>query len=212
MESKSKFFIAVYTNEVKDYAAEAFFKPLASLTVGGVVDNSTDKQYHQRLMKLTSLPVYHLEIPYEPKHTLFQRNVAESAQFLRQKFLESTCDYFLILESDVIVTPDILERLSNTIKRLPEDWGAVGCLYYEGFHDYGKAGLQRTTHVLSGATVYRREAVEKFDFRWSSDNLGAFPDAWWSIDAGKDYSLWNDHAIRFKHLHNTDGTRYSKQL
>lgn len=212
MESKSKFFIAIYTNEVKDYAVQAFFAPLAGFTVGGVVDNSTNKIYHDKLKGFTSLPVYHLDIPYEPKQTLFQRNVAESVQFLREKFLATDCEYFVILESDVIVTPDFLDRLSNSIKKLPKDWGALGCLYYEGFHNYGKAGLQKTIHVLSGATVYRRQAIEKYPFRWSIDNLGAFPDAWWSIDAGKEYSLWDDHAIRFKHLHNTNGTRYSKQL
>ena len=212
MELKNKFFTAIYTNEVKDYAVESFFKPLKNIDLGGVVDNSKDKTYYLKLQKYTKLPVYHLDIPYEPKQTLFQRNVTESVQFLRKKFLESDCEYFLILESDVIVTEDILERLDNTIKKLPKDWGALGCLYYEGFHDYTRAGIQQTTHVLSGATVYKREAIEKIDFRWSMDNLGAFPDAWWSIDAGQSYSLWNDHAIRATHLHNINGTRYSKQL
>ena len=28
MELKNKFFTAIYTNEVKDYAVESFFKPL----------------------------------------------------------------------------------------------------------------------------------------------------------------------------------------
>lgn len=212
MELRDKFFVAVYTNEVKAYADKAFFQPLLQYSRGGVVDNSTNPGYTQELKNLTNLAVYHLDIPYEPRITLFQRNVAESVQYLRSRFLESDCDYFLILESDVIATPDLLVRLYNSIKRLPEDWGALGCLYYEGFHDYKKAGLQRTIHVLSGATVYKREAIQKYPFRWSTDNLGAFPDAWWSIDAGKEFSLWDDHAIRLKHLHNTNGTRYSKQL
>lgn len=212
MEQNKKFFVAVYTNEVKDYAVQRFFKPLFNFTIGGVVDNSTNREYYKRLEGVTKLPVYHLDVPYEPKASLFQRNITESVQFLRQKFLESDCLYFLILESDVIVTPDILEKLEADIAKLPDTWGALGCLYYSGFHDTKLTGLQQTYHVLSGATVYRREAIEKIPFRWSMDNLAAFPDAWWSIDAGQLYTLWNDHSIRFQHLHNTNGTRYSKFL
>jgi hypothetical protein len=209
---KDKYFIAIYTNEVKDYAVKQFFTPLAEFTIGGVVDNSINKKYCEKLKKITKLPVYHLDIPYEPRNTLFQRNVAESVSFLRKKFLNSGCEYFLILESDVIITPDFLEKLDKSIQKLPDGWGALGCLYYTGFHNYDLEGLHKTHHVLSGATAYKREAVEKYPFRRSIDDLGAFPDAWWSVDAGKEYSLWNDHDIKLEHLHHTNKTRYSKNL
>ena len=212
MELKDKYFIAIYTNEVKDYAKEKFFTPLFSYTQGGIVDNSTNPDYYKDLQKITNLPVYHLSIPYAPRATLFQRNVAESVSYLRDLFLKTDCEYFLVLESDVIVSPTFLEDINNSLSKLPENWGALGCLYYEGFHDYAKDGLHQTNHVLSGATVYKRAAIEKYPFRWSEENLGAFPDAWWSIDAGTEFSLWNNHDIKFEHLHTTHGTRYSKDL
>jgi hypothetical protein len=217
--NSNDYFVAVYTNEVKDYAVPKFFKHFDQFTIGGVVDNSTNPNYHEKLKKFTNLPVYHLDIPYEPKKTLFQRNVATSVQFLRELFLKTDCKYFLILESDVIPTPTLLEDIDKSIQKLEEvsksdplPWGALGCLYYHGFHDYNKEGLHKTHHVLSGATAYKREAVEKYPFRRSIDDLGAFPDAWWSVDAGKEYSLWNDHDIKLEHLHHTNKTRYSKNL
>ena len=212
MLNSENYFIAVYTNEVKDYAVPKFFKHFDQFKIGGVVDNSSNSTYHNKLKNYTTLPVYHLNISYQPKNTLFQRNVAESVQYLRDLFLKTDCKYFLILESDVIITPDFLERLDKSIQKLPDGWGALGCLYYTGFHNYDLEGLHKTHHVLSGATAYKREAVEKYPFRWSIDNLGSFPDAWWSIDAGKEYSLWNDHDIKLEHLHHTNKTRYSKNL
>ncbi len=215
---KSEYYIAVYTNRVKDYAAEDFFKHFDQFDNGGVVDNSAQPGYDDRLRELTKLPVYHLDIPYEPKLSLFQRNVAESVEFLRKKFLETDCKYFLILESDVIV-PDLsfLENLDKTVHLMnannsPNPWGAIGCIYYQGFHDYKKTGIQLTNHVLSGATVYKREALEKYAFRWDENNLGGFPDAWWSIDAGGEYSLWNDHNIVLEHKHASNGGRGQEKL
>lgn len=213
MELKDKYFVAVYTNEVKDYAAKEFFAKFNQFSKGMVIDNSTNKDYIKILKThVQNLPVVHLDIPYEPKKTLFLRNVCESVSFLRNQFLNSGCSYFLILESDVIITDNFLEKLEESITKLPSNWGALGCLYYQGFHDYTKSGIQQGAHILSGATVYKREAIEKYPFRWSEENLAAFPDAWWSYDAGKEYSLWNNHDIRLPHLHNKNGTRYSKKL
>lgn len=212
MELRDKYFVAVYTNEVKDYAAEKFFKPLKTLKTGAVIDNSSSKEYHLKLKVLTELPVHHLDIPYEPRKSLFQRNVYESVSALRDMFLKTNCEYFMIIESDVIMTDSFIEDIDKSIQKLPEGWGAMGCLYYEGFHDYKKTGINQTHHVLSGITVYKREAIEKYPFRWSEVELGSFPDAWWSFDAGKEYTLWNDHDLKYEHLHSSNGTRYSKQL
>lgn len=213
MASKSDFFVAIYTNQVKDYASEAFFEHI-DFPIGIVVDNSKSELYQDKLRKLTHLPVKRLLLEQNPRETLFQRNVAESVSLLREEFLKTDCKYFLILESDVIITPTFFDEISKSLEKLEslpfeKPWGALGCLYYEGFHDYSKSGINPTHHVLSGATIYRREAIEKYKFRWSLENLGAFPDAWWSIDAGLEYSLWNDHDIKLIHLHNKNGTRYS---
>jgi hypothetical protein len=231
----SKYFIAVYTNKVKSYCDGQFFARLDEIKGDnyiGIVDNTVGNDYLKRLFKITGENVYKINVPSEPKRTQFLRNVEASVNSLRDDFLQRDEKYFLIIESDVLPPYDLLDLLDedietletgyrtrtydwfedetirrNSIPKVEKPWGAIGALYYSGFHDYEKKGLQPTHHTLSGCTVYKREAVEKYPFRWSSDNLDAFPDAWWSYDAGQQYSLWNDHDIHCDHLHSKNGTR-----
>jgi hypothetical protein len=123
-------------------------------------------------------------------------------------FLESNYKYFLIAESDVILPPNTIATLIENIETMPEDTGAVGALYYEGFHDYNKTGIQYTNHVLSGCTLYKRSMIEKYPFRYQEDYLQAFPDALICIDAINEYKYYNNHDIKCKHAHTSSGSRY----
>jgi hypothetical protein len=225
MESKSKFFVCTYTNKCKDYCDKKFFENLGKIKrdIVHVVDNTPDEDYVIKLRRLAPWAhVSRLEVDPNPSISLFQRNVSDSVNYLRDKFLNSDKEYFLIIESDVIPPADLLSRLSEDIKSLDfiaasefdlggvcPHWGILGGLYYEGFHNYDFEGLHETHHVLSGCTVYKRELIEKYSFRYNEAELGPFPDAWICADAGNDFSFWNDHDIHCKHLHNTNGTRRS---
>ena len=228
MGMKDKFFIAVYTNQVKDYADGPFFDNLFLLSKGEPVfieDNTIGTQYYDNLKKYFSEKNYdnfrigHLNIPEHPKESQFQRNVCDSVNSLRNIYLESfSAPYFLIIESDVIPQPCLLEQFECSIDALnlaEPNWGIVGALYYQGFHNYGfdtrDTYLEKTAHCLSGCTVYKRELIEKYPFRYDPLNLGPFPDAFMSYDAGSDYTLWNDHRIKCDHLH-INGVRMSKRL
>lgn len=229
----NKYFIATYTNKVKDYCDEKFFKKIKELkgdNYVGVVDNTIGNDYFKRLVRMVPGNIYKVNVPAEPKRTQFLRNVAESVSALREDFLQRDEDYFLIIESDVIPPKDLLQHFDNAIEQLNcldavskiavdgenekiiKPWGAIAAIYYKGFHNYDLTGLQPTHHCLSGCTVYKREAVEKYPFRWSEENLDAFPDAFWSHDAGQEYSLWNDHTIHCEHVHAANGTRQSMVL
>jgi hypothetical protein len=161
----------------------------------------------------------HLNIPEHPKESQFQRNVCDSANFLRNIYLNSfSAPYFLIIESDVIAPPSLLEQFELAIGELnvaEPGWGIVGALYYEGFHNYGfdtrDTYLEKTNHCLSGCTLYKRELIEKYPFRYDPANLGPFPDAFISYDADTEYTLWNDHRIKCDHLH-INVVRISKSL
>lgn len=213
---KNKYFIAIYTNLCKDYCDKEFFTRINELKKDNhvnIVDNSSGNNYLKRLFGLTKANVYKVNVPVEPKQTQFLRNVTESVSALRQDFLQKGDeDYFLIIESDVIPPVDLLDRFDKTIETLPKDWGILGGLYYQGFHDYTKTGVHKTHHALSGCTVYRRSLVEKYPFRWSVDNLGAFSDAWICYDAGQEFGIYNDHDIRCEHLHTIHGSRQSHPL
>lgn len=209
-------FIAVYTHQLKDYCSEQFFSNLQQLAGGNhvhIVDNTVGTEYFDKLTELTkdfsNTTVEHLYVSPEPDRTRFLRSVADSANACRDAFLATSEQHFLIIESDVIPPVDVIDRLEKRISEL-DDYAAIGCLYYHGFHDYGATGLQNTHHCLSGCTVYNRKYLQDIPFRWSEDNLGAFSDAWWCVSIGElglQHLLFNDHDIHCDHISKSNGSR-----
>ena len=211
--------IGIYTNEVKDYCDKDFIDNVYKISQGKdvvLIDNSTNINYYKKLLRLTdeyhNITVHHIDIDYEPKKTLFHRNVTTSVLFLRDLFLKGDYDYLFIIESDVFPPENVIDTFDKNIKVLDSDWGILGGLYYVGFHNYSLKGLQKTHHVLSGCSLYKRELIEKYPFRYDEKDLGPFPDALICFDSGKEYSLWNNHDVICEHRHNQNGTRYSKPL
>lgn len=218
-----KYFIGTYTNWCKEYCDEQFFKRIGELQGEStlcVVDN-TDPVLHDYSYDLEAIidehvlgkPIMSFAFKREPDHQ-FHYNVENSALVVRQQFLNSNSNYLLLIESDVIPPADLLARLDATITQLPDNWGILGCLYYEGFHDYSKTGIHETHHALSGCTVYRREVVERYPFRVSAENWAAFPDAWISHDVKAEglYRIFNDHDIHCDHLHFRGPLRQSRPI
>ena len=89
---KNNFFIAVYTNEVKDYCDIPFFENLFLITRDApvqVADNTVGTMYHDKLEKhfldrgYDNFRIDHLNVDEYPKQSQFQRNVCESVNFLR---------------------------------------------------------------------------------------------------------------------------------
>jgi hypothetical protein len=208
-----KVFVAVYTNRVKRYCDAEFFTALQNNITGDniyVVDNTNDGGTYAAELKniINCKLLVNLDIPEQPDNTKFHRKVAESVLYLRDIFLKSDYEYFLIVESDVIIPPNTIQTLLKNIEAMPEDTGAIGALYYEGFHNYSLIGLNYTNHVLSGCTMYKRSMIEKYPFRYQEDYLQAFPDALICIDGINEYKYYNNHDIICKHAHTSYGTRY----
>lgn len=212
---KNNYFIAVYTYSGKSYCDKKFFERVKEISKDNlvhIVDNSFNLDYYKKLIFLynfSNFTFYHLDVIKGKNVKLNSlrttaakinslRTVAESVNFLRDIFLKTICPNFLIIESDVIPPIDLLEKFDNT--QLPKDAGILGALYYKNFHDFSKKGLQRVGHALSGCTVYKRNLIEKYPFRWSIENLAAFPDAWICVDCKNDFSIWNNHDIICEHL------------
>ena len=183
-----------------------------------IVDNTPGLDYTNELTKFHQ--VHHLEIPTEPGHTRFQRVVTESANYIRDYFLLGEWKYLVIIESDVIV-PKSLLNLFDEAMSMADNWGAIGGYYYRGFHDYEKWGkypyvnkectsLEKTQHVLSGCTVYHRDVIEQFDFRYDERNLEPFPDAWICYDINKHTTknLYNYPKIICAHESDEFGKRH----
>lgn len=210
-----KFFVVSYTNRVKRYCEKEFIERFNEISQGHqslIIDNTPGREYFEHLSQITPY-VAHIDVPELPVESLFQRNVTDSVNLCRNAFLQSDCDVMVTIESDVIPPVNLIELFENDIIHLQQfagkEWGILGGLYYNSFHDYSLTGLQETHHVLSGCTAYSRKLLEKFPFRYNPQDLGPFPDAIMSFDAGKEFSLWNDHEIYCKHLEVSPGCRQS---
>jgi len=212
MAKPTDIFAAVYTNKVKSYCDVEFFNALQNNISTDdiyIVDNTNDNgNYANELRNIIDCNIVNLDIPEEPNTTRFHRKVTESVLFLRDTFLKYNYKYFLIAESDVIIPPNTIDTLLENIETLPSDTGAVGALYYEGYHNYGLTGIQYTDHVLSGCTIYKRSMIEKYPFRYQEDYLQAFPDAFICIDAINEFKYYNNHELKCKHAHSSNGSRY----
>jgi len=210
-------FVCTYTHKVKSYIDKMYFNRI--LHMDGeydfyCVDNTPGLSYMSRLEKFEIPNLYHIDVPREPHRTNFLRNVTRSANFLRDKFLETDHEYFVIVESDVIPPRNVLELFHEAIS-MAKDWAVIGGLYYLGFHNFMGHGLRETHHVLSGCTVYSRDIIEIFPFRYDAKkNIGAFPDAWMSHDIKKNTGkkLYNYHKIICKHFRTPRRKRHEVQM
>lgn len=210
------FFVCTYTVQAKAYCHRQFYDRFKEIAAGNpalIVDSTPGNRYLSQLTKeakaMPQCAVVHLRVPVQQE--FFHRSVTAGANACRDKFLSTDAKYMFVIESDVIPPPDVIARFEADIAHLDErreNWAVLGGLYYAGFHKYELRGLQRTHHVLSGCTIYRRELVEKQPFRYSHENMRAFPDAWICVDAGNmGYTVWNDHEIRCDHIKPWSGAR-----
>jgi hypothetical protein len=213
-----KNFLAIYTHESKAYCDAAFFERVAMTTDGiadvYIIDNSADSTYCGYLKTLFDshgwpFHLEHIEVSRESQRDLFQRNVTDSVNRLRDIFLAGSWENFYILESDVL--PMVVNWMDCLDQH--KDVDVVGGIYYPGFHPidwfhYNHCELKPTCHVLSGCTLYRRRVIERFPFRYDPANLVPFPDAWMSVDAGAaGFMLANYTGVKCQHLDDGTGTR-----
>ncbi len=202
------FFIGTYTVRAKSYCHHQFFNNFRTIVKNNpacIVDSTPGMRYARQLTiesnRIPRCEFIHQDIPDKAGY-FFHNSVAGGVNLCRDRFLKTDAKYLLIIESDVIPPVDVLERMQKDILQLEnKNWGILGALYYNGFHNYELTGLQESDCVLSGCTVYRRELLQSHPFRWSLENVKAFPDAWMSHDAFlAGYSKWNDHDIRCAHI------------
>ncbi len=214
LPGKKDVFIGSYTNVVKKYCDKQFYENLHRLSKGNevhIVDNSIGLDYFNDINSICkeydNFYFKHIEVPVEPKESVFQRRVIESINYLRQLFLDSKCEYFITIESDVMPPFNIIESFKETIKNLPENWGMLGALYHgqdggKGFHDLGREvkGLYQTKQTLCGCTIYNRKLIEKYPFRWDKNDLRHFHDVYIYQDANKEFTFWDNRDINCLHI------------
>jgi len=220
---EEKIFIGSYTNVVKKYIDESFFNNLYKLSKENdvyIIDNSLNLEYFNEIVNMCkdykNFQFKHLDFPIEPKESIFQRRVTGCANHLRDLFLKGNYKYFMSIESDVLPPIDIIERFNNSISTLPDNWGILGALYHGlhgnkedgriGHHDFPDipkiiTGLYQPEQVLSGCTIYKKEIIMKYPFRYDENDLGQFHDHFICEDAKNNgYTIWDDRDIDCQHF------------
>jgi len=211
------FFVCSYTCSAKSYCDTLFFESLNNFTyqdkIIKIIDNSQDITYLSRLNairdyfgNLKKCEIKHIDIPYEPKNSLFNRAVAESLLLLQKDFLKSNCDCLVTIESDVIAPPNLLELFCEVLDKAD----VIGGLYYNHSQhtkeDYENDDFRFSNGELTGCTCFSRKILEKIEFR-QGDDLFCFPDSYFSQDAIKnEFKIGRYRKIKCKHL--DDGTGY----
>lgn len=202
-----KVFLAIYTNEAKRYCDVDFYENVSTLLYDKVttciVDNSKTTDYLERVKGIcegVGINARYKFIEVEDGMHRFQRSVLKSVEYLRKVFLTTDCDYFLIIETDVIPPDGTIRKMVKTMNDNP-DYGAIGCVYYKGIHSFTDEYLVEEGCVFSGCTMYRREMLEDIPFTWNVDNEGCFPDSCMKYDAmNAGWRVGNIRNIHCKHL------------
>lgn len=128
------------------------------------------------MIHLNKLPDDH----YECKGAIHRRVVASMNQ-LRELFLSSSSQWFLSLESDVLLTR---KQVRDMIACVNEH--RIVCLHtncYVGFND--SPVFTKTDRLTLGCTLIHRSIIEQFEFKYRPDLLAAFHDALYVYDMNK---------------------------
>lgn len=204
---RSKVFLAIYTHEVKEYCDEQFFKNISMLSsmvdTVSIVDNSPTTSYLERIKSLCEsynikASFHHEKVENSPYR--FQNSVLQSVNYLRDEFLKTDYDYFLIIESDVIPPLTAIKRLVASMNYNP-DYGIIGAVYYHGIHEFDTKSLVEEDCVFSGCSMYRRELLEEVPFTWDINVAGCFPDSCMKYDAIQNgWRVGNIHNLQCEHI------------
>lgn len=207
------------TSDHKLYCQDEFIYKIKRLSYPHydifIADNSQDRKNQKSLMK-QGINFIHIK----PRNKPIQQVIADSHEAIRQHFLRGRYDYLLHLESDVMPTSDIIERLmihnkpivsacyfisegtnSHLMIQQIEDWGEIREManIKDGADMNMMDGkLHQVFACGLGACLIRRDVVEKIPFRWSGGDI--FPDSYFSFDANSaGFAKFVDTSLLLEH-------------
>jgi hypothetical protein len=157
--------------------------------------------------------VIHVDVDREPKNSIIHRRIVASANIIRDRFLTTTAEWLLLVETDVIPPQGFLPEMMEKA----QGFDIFGLPYYKGWHANEWFLPQHRevvecspsyAHVLSGCTLYSRRLIERFPFRYDPDVLFPCPDSWISYDARNNgFRLGHYTGLKCRHLAMIDGKR-----
>jgi cellulose synthase/poly-beta-1,6-N-acetylglucosamine synthase-like glycosyltransferase len=116
---KFKVLVGCPHSDIKNYGLDDYLAMITNLTYDKkyydvlIVDNSKDNKNTQMIRK-AGVDCLHVK----PKHKSNQAYIAESQEMLRQAAIKGGYDYLIMIESDIRVPFDIIERLLSHQKQV----------------------------------------------------------------------------------------------
>lgn len=178
------------TYEGKDYIFKEFYNALVSIDYPNydfmIIDNSKDMSYVNKLRREGYQHIHHV-----PRGENSRQALCNAQNYARERALREGYDYVLSIESDLIVTPDVINRLMSY--NVP----VVGGLYFIGIEIkipcvffVTQKGIMRGTRLISlseaekfintglqkvhgcglGCALIKREVLERFTF-WHDERF-----------------------------------------
>ncbi len=208
-----KVLVASPIYEAKDYALQKYLAHVNNIDYDNydtlIVDNSSTEDYYHKLQSMG------LNVAHVPRGANSRDALAYSMNYIRKVVLEEHYDYLLVIESDLYVDPDIINRLLKHGKPVVGSYYLIGfkrdrenkiisdkpqraCLFQidkkedamsgtkiltlqEGY-DYFDTGLRRIHGCGLGATLIRRDILQRFSF-WHDQRFdNKHPDVYFYLD------------------------------
>ncbi len=175
--------VATPTHSAKHYAAAHLVKytdrafPVERRRDGWWVVAANSKEFNWApFHRVSGIEMVHLrDLPsdhYECKGAIHRRVVTTMNQ-MRELFLISSFQWFLSLESDVLLT---VNQVNDMIARVNEN--RIVCLHTNCYVGFNKSPtFTKTTRLTLGCTLIHRSIIEQFEFKYNPDILAAFHDA-----------------------------------
>lgn len=201
-------FIATPTHSCKRYCAKEFNEAMAEfapLCYKAVVFNSTGNICYggeERICNRVSF----LPDAREKKNKIgaIHDRITSSANLLRSQFLEMPqFQWYLSLESDVILNKDTLPRLFD-LTIMYTDCRVFHTECYKDFHPKYEHNPCFVDRMTMGCALIHREVIEKIPFRYDPTLLKAHYDAVFAHDVRvNDYKIVYDAGIVLEHRENS---------
>lgn len=209
--SYENIFIATPTHIAKRYCAGKFVDAVIKYAPGSQFHIASNSRLSAREFYEREGVTYHDivldEMHYECQGAIHRR-VVSTVNHLRDIFLNlprmHQCNWFLSLESDVIIKEDTLDRMLWAACESRAKVVYSNC--YPGFLSLTEPGF--TDRITLGCTLIHREVVEKIPFRFDMGLLAAFHDAFLAYDCNyQAIRMWYDPGIEPEHVHMGNGDR-----
>lgn len=178
-------FIATPSHSCKRYCANEFTQALkehAPQAYKSIIFNSTGRiLFGGENEVFQSVSFLENATDLRNKIGSIHERIVQSAQKLREQFLAGKWEYYLSLESDVILNELTIPLLFSLARTYP-DCNVFHTECYTSFHPKYENNPQRVHRLTMGCTLIHRDIIKDYPFRYDPLNLAAHYDALFAMD------------------------------